>query len=126
MDTVTAIEHRRQAILAEFCAIRSMRRGSLNEQFLKVPRKGKKKPVLCGPYYVWSRKENKRTVSRRVAPGPELERMRGDLESYGRFCALCKEFEELTEQLGEVERQAGVSDEALKKRRKRPSNRIGK
>ena len=126
MEVIARIGDRREAVLAQLRAIRSMRRGTLNEQFLEVPQKGKRKPALRGPYYVWSRKENKRTVSRRVCPGPELERMKSDLDNYRRFCALCSELEELTEQLGELERRAVAQDEALKKRRKPPSNRTGK
>jgi hypothetical protein len=33
-------------------AIRSMKRAGINEQYLKVPHKGKAEPVLRGPYYV--------------------------------------------------------------------------
>ena len=49
MDRIKEIEKRRKEILREMGGIRSMRRGSINEQFLKVRHKGKKEPVLRGP-----------------------------------------------------------------------------
>ena len=49
MDTVRQLEQRRQALLRQMGAIRSMRRGTINEQFLKVPHKGRPEPGLCGP-----------------------------------------------------------------------------
>jgi len=40
MDRIKKIEKRRKQILREMGGIRSMRRGSVNEQFLKVAHKG--------------------------------------------------------------------------------------
>lgn len=76
MDRVKEVEKRRREILKEMGGIRSMRRGSVNEQFLKVPQKGKKEPVLRGPYYVFSRFEKgKGTKSYRLDEGKVEELM---------------------------------------------------
>ncbi len=125
MNTIRDLEARRKAILEEMRSIRSMRRGTISEQYLKVHHKGKKEPVIRGPYYLFSRKERKRTVGYRLTTPEELEEARKDVAAHKRFVALCEEFEQLTERLGELERQ---SDEVgqEKKRRKSRSNRMKK
>ena len=97
---ITELESRRDAILEEMRSIRSMRRGTINEQYLKVPRKGKE-PSLRGPYYVLSRREGEKTVSWRLS-GVELEKARADVAAHKRFTLLCKEFEQLTTKMGEM------------------------
>ena len=125
MNTIRDLEARRKAILEEMRSMRSMRRGTINEQYLKVHHKGKKEPVIRGPYYLFSRKERKRTVGYRLTTPEELEQARKDVAAHKRFVALCEEFEQLTERFGELERQ---SDEVgqEKKRRKSRSNRMKK
>ncbi len=126
MDHVQEIEKRRKEILREMGGIRSMRRGSVSEQFLKVPHKGKKEPVLRGPYYVFSRHEKgKATRSQRLTSSKEVEEARRDVEAHKRFRELCREYEELTEELGELERGSGESSPE-KKPRKPPSRRTPK
>ncbi len=114
MSTLNRVRERRQRIVQEMLALDSLKRGTLNEQFLRVPQKGQAEPALRGPYYVLSRKEGGKTVSERVAPA-QVERVRQDIARYARFTALCREFAELTETLGELEREADVPQEALKK-----------
>jgi len=125
MHSIQSLETRRDAILAEMRSMRSMRRGSVHEQFLRVRHKGKSKPVERGPYYVWTYSEGGKTVSRRLSKGPELDRAREDVARHKRFVELCTEFERLTERLGELERDAeGATPE--KKRRRSPSRRTGR
>ena len=121
MDTINNLEARRDAILNEMRSIRSLRRGNISEQFLKVQHQGIKQPVLRGPYYVLLRREKEKVISQRVASGSELAQARQDIESHKRFVALCREFEILTEQLGEIERESPMGQK--KKRRRLPLNR---
>lgn len=109
METVEEVEARRKAILEEIGGIRSMRRGTVNEQYAKVSHKGKKDPVRRGPYYVLSRNEGGKTVGWRLRTPDEVEQAKEDVAAYKRFKALCKEYEEFTEKLGELERAAGTS-----------------
>ena len=106
MSNVTELELRRDAILQEMRTIRAMKRGTINEQFLKVYQRGLKSSVARGPYFVFSRYEAKagKTKSRRLTSVEELEQMRKDIAAYQRWVALCREFEGLTERLGELER----------------------
>jgi len=109
MEMIEHVEARREAVLEEIGGIRSMRRGTVNEQYAKVPHKGKKDPVLRGPYYVFSRNEAGKTVGWRLRTLEEVEQAKEDVAAYKHFKALCKEFEELTEKLGELERAAGTT-----------------
>ena len=121
MNSIQSLEAQRDAILEQMRQIRSMKRGSITEQFQKSQKKGQVESV-CGPYYVLSRRENGKTVSRRVKQGAELEQVRQDVERHGQFVELCRQFERLTEQLGELER--GTAEE--KKRRRSFSSKIEK
>jgi len=103
MKVIAEIEERRKALLQELAGMRSLRRGTLNQQYFQVRRRGELEPVRRGPYYVLSRREEERTVSRRVRPA-EVERTRAEIAAHRRFRELCRELEALTERLGELER----------------------
>ena len=122
MNQLKTIEARREEILREMRGIRAMERGTITEQFLKVPHQGQKEPVLRGPYYVISRRGEKKTEGRRLTSAEALARARGDVEAHQRFSELCREYEELTERLGQLERQSAEAG-AEKKRRKSRSSR---
>lgn len=125
MNTIQEIEARRDTILKEIRCLRSMKRGTINEQHFRGYLKGKRGSVIRGPYYVLSRREGSKTVSRRLISPQELEQGRKDVDSYRRFVLLCREFEQLTEKLGELERRPlDLTEE--KKRRRSPSNRTVK
>lgn len=125
MDTVKQLEGRRNAILEEIRSIRSMRRGTINEQYFKTRLKGRKGIVHQGPYYVLSRREGQKTLSNRLRSEAELEQARRDVAEYKRFLGLCQEFERLTSRLGELERsKQGLEQE--KKRFRSPLSKTEK
>ncbi|HWR57452.1 MAG TPA: DUF6788 family protein [Thermodesulfovibrionales bacterium] len=122
MATIQQLEARRDAILEEMRSIRSMRRGTINEQYFKTRLKGRKGVVHQGPYYVLSRREREKTVSKRLRSVVELEQAQKDVAEYKRFLGLCQEFEQLTAGLGELERgEQGIEQE--KKRFRSPSSK---
>ena len=125
MQAVKEIEAKRNAILEQMRKIRTMERGSITEQYMKVPHKGKKEPVMRGPYYMLTRREEDRTVGYRLRTPQDLERARRDVEAHKRFVELCRQFEELTQHLGELERSQD-GDEVEKKRRRSRSSRTTK
>lgn len=127
MATIQELESKRDAILREMRSIRSMRRGSINEQYLRVHHRGMKQPVARGPYYVLSRHEPRsgKTVSRRLTSKKDIEKARTDIAAYHRFVALCREFQELTETLGELEGSLGVQG-VEKKQQRLSSNKMQK
>lgn len=81
METRQQFQQQRQHVVEQMMSLDSMKRGTLNEQFLRVPQQGQKKPALRGPYFVLSRKEAGKTVSRRVASN-EVQRVREDIARY--------------------------------------------
>jgi len=117
MPNLHDLEVKRDAILDQMRSIRSMKRGSITEQHLKVRHRGVREAVSRGPYYVFSRREGDHTASQRLRSAVELEQARKDIEEHKRFVALCREFELLTEQLGEIERQSPALEEEKKQRR---------
>lgn len=125
MNTMEEIERKRMEILQRMGEMRSMRRGTVNEQFFEVKQKGKKEPALRGPYYVLSRREGKKTVSKRLTSQKELENARKDIDAQKQFRELCRQFEELTERLGEFERDLDEGSREKKSRRS-PSRKTRK
>lgn len=125
MDTVQELETQRNAIIEQMRSIRSMRRGTISEQHFKTHLKGRKGVVLQGPYYVLSRREGEKTVSKRLTSPIELERARKDVAEHKTFLGLCQEFERLTARLGELERaEQGLEQE--KKEFRSLSNKMRK
>jgi len=124
MDTAERLEQRREALLDQMRSIRSMRRGTVNEQYLKVRHKGEPEPAVCGPYYVLSHKRAGRTISQRLTSLQQVEQARSDVAAYRRFVDLCREYERLTEQLGQLERTS-IADQG-KNQRSRSSRRTAR
>ena len=122
MDTVQQLEVRRNAVLEEIRSIRSMRRGTISEQYFKTHLKGRRGIAHQGPYYVLSRREGAKTVSKRLRSVAEVEQAQKDVAQYKRFVGLCQEFERLTARLGELERTEGGL-ESEKKRLRSPLNK---
>jgi hypothetical protein len=117
------LDAKRKHVVEKMMAIRSLRRGTLNEQFVERLNEGKGTGELRGPYYVLSRHDNGKTVSARVR-GDQAQSVRDDLARFKEFTLLYEEFARLTEQLGELERQQAASEEAEKKGLKsRPNGR---
>ena len=126
MERTQQLEAQRETLLNQMRSIRSMKRGTLSIRPEKVRHKGQKEPVLRGPYPLFVRREGKRTVGRRLRSPEEVAAVREDIAAYARFMALCKAFSEVTEKLGELERERGASEEALKRGRNSRSSRARK
>ena len=118
MTQILNLERRREQILQEMREIRAMRKGSVTQQHLKVRLKGQDKPVLRGPYWLYTRKERGKTVGRRVS-SEAAERLQEEVAAWHRFQELCQEYAQLTQQLGELERGLGEGSQEKKLRRSR-------
>jgi len=122
---IEELQKRREQIIEEIGSIRTMRKGSVTEQFLKVPRKGQKEPVLRGPYFLYSRKEKGKTVGRRLGK-EEADRYREQVKAFHKFQALGKEYAEISERLADMEGMLEVTDQKKKRRRRSSSSRTKK
>ena len=123
MKISSEIENRRDSVLQEMSSIRSMKRGTINEQYMKVPQKGSE-PALRGPYQIISRREGNKTVSERLTTPAQLEQAKRDVAAHRKFVELCKNFELLTEKMVLIERQVEGPDK--KKWLRRQSKPTGK
>ena len=126
MNRIQELESRRKQVLQELSAIRSLRKGNLNEQWFPIVRNGKKTKKLRGPYFVWSYKVGKKTVSERFKDEQGIALARQDAANYRRFRELCGELEKLIAELGQAERPEAASEQAVKKRLKSRSSRTRK
>lgn len=120
------LEEKRQALLGQLSDIRTLRKGSLNEQWFPSVKDGKKTQELRGPYYVWTSKKNNKTVSERISGEDDLSRARQDEANYKRFREVCQQYESVAQELGELERIQNAEQDALKKKRKSPLRRTPK
>ncbi|EKD55877.1 MAG: hypothetical protein ACD_59C00013G0008 [uncultured bacterium] len=93
---------RRKRIISEIDKINTMKRGTLNEQYLKVAHKNSE-PVLKGPYYVFSRSVNGKTTGRRVKI-KDVQILKEDIAAHKAFVKLMDEFVEITEQITDIVR----------------------
>jgi len=105
----------REEIIEKIKEIRTMRRGTINEQYLKVPRK-EKEPSIRGPYYVLSRNEGGKTVGFRLKTQEELDLATKDVESYKEFNRLSKEFITVTESITDMIRSVEKADSKKNKK----------
>ena len=99
MSRLPKLRSLRQELLGHISAIGEMRRGSVVRQFLKVKLKGRKDPVLSGPYALFSRKRKGKTEARRLHDPTEVRRLEEQVENYHTFRRLCAELVEVSEQI---------------------------
>jgi len=113
MGMFETLKRKRDEILEKIGSIETFRRGTINEQYLKVSRKNGE-PVLKGPYYILSKSVKGKTVSERIKP-KDLENVKSDVASYSEFINLTTEFVEITEQITNTVRTSKSTDEEPKK-----------
>jgi len=124
--TRNELEQQRQGILKKMSGIRTMRRGTVSEQFLKVPHKGQAQPVRRGPYYLWQYWEHGKPMRQRLRSTTEVAAARKEVAAHKEFEQLCEQYVHVAEALAGAERETFASAEALKKGLLSRSNRTKK
>lgn len=114
MEQISVLIERREQILGLIREIRAMRKGSVEEQYFKAQKKEKGKPVMQGPYWLYTCKERGKTVGRRLSK-EQSERFGEEVKAYHRFQSLCSEYAEITQRLGDLER--GIEGSSQEKKR---------
>lgn len=92
------------------------------EQYLKVPQKGKA-PERRGPYWLYTCKKKGKSAGHRLNP-EEAKRYIQEIEASHLFQKLCDEYAEVTERLGELERQLEYDSPENKRRKSRSSKTL--
>lgn len=115
MNTLEQIQQQREALVNQMLQITSACAGSINEQYLPKRKEGKPTGEKVGPYFVLTAKRKGRTVSKRLKGDKALHQTQVAIDNHHKLRRLMKEFEELTQQMGEITQQQSVSEEALKK-----------
>lgn len=120
MEKIEKLQQKRESLEKEIIKIGHMRRGSVSEQFVPVKHKGKKAPVLRGPYYVYTAKQKGKSIGKHLKVGPELEKYRREVNNYHRFQQLISELVSVNEKICEMsplpyKNDASQKDEIKKK-----------
>lgn len=125
--TLGQLEEMRGDLYRQMTLLGDFRPGTISVNFRKCGRKN----CACarpdhpghGPQYLWNTTQGGRSRSQNLRIGPELEKVRQELESYKEFHRLCHRVVEINEEIcykrpvPEVEDQSEL--EALKKKLRR-------
>jgi hypothetical protein len=95
-----------------------LRRGSITQQSVTATRKDGTK-VKRGPYFIYTYKDQQRTVSRYLRDPAEIQQYREQIQAFRQFQLLTKQLLALGEQLSEATR---LQPETLKKTSNARSN----
>lgn len=109
MNSIEELEYRKNELITQIQDLETMRRGTISEQYLKVPRKNLE-PSLRGPYYVFAKNLKGKTISSRINNFEELELLRKDVENYKKFNNLSKEFVSVMEAITDIKRSESTAD----------------
>jgi hypothetical protein len=99
MSKLSRLRQSRREILGHIASIEEMRRGSVVRQFFKVKTNGKAR--RRGPYALYTRKKQGKTVGRRLRRPEEISRLEAQVENYHVFRDLCSELVNVAERICE-------------------------
>ncbi len=112
---IETIEAQRECILGQMRAIRSAHPGGVSEQMVKGTRKDMPEAVERGPYYSLQWYEQGKPRRQRLRSPEDVRRAREQTDNSKRIHELAERFCELTQQLGELERDKEAAHERQKK-----------
>ena len=95
------LEVRRQVLLQQLAGFQQLRRGCLTDQFLVLKRKDGSK-VKRGPYPLLTRKEGKKTISRRLSDPELVPLYRQQIQAMRQFETVVDQLVRVGEQLGDL------------------------
>jgi hypothetical protein len=126
MDTLSELQQQRKHLMQQMMEITCVRKGTISEQYVPARKDGKATERLLGPYWVVSTKKNGKTISERLKTQQDVEQAREEISNHKRLSELFHQFEEFTERMSALLREASVSEEALKKGLKSKSKKTRK
>jgi len=101
MATLEELRRERKQLLEELTQLEEIRRGSVVEQFVESTRRDGSKSRR-GPYILYSYKEKRKTISRRLPDRNEAARYRHQIEGFRRFQEVMSRLLEIGEQISEL------------------------
>lgn len=125
--TLEQLEEMRGNLYRQMVALGDFRPGTISVNFRKCGRRN----CACarsdhpghGPQYLWNTTQNGRSRSQNLRIGPELEKVRQEVENYKEFRHLCREAVMINEDICHKRPVPEVDDqselEALKKKLRR-------
>lgn len=116
MSKLNELKQQRDEVLKELAGLDEMRRGSVVEQFVESTRQDGT-TVRRGPYFLYSYKEQGKTVSQRLKDAGEADLYRRQIQSFRRFQELTSQLRKLGEQISDL----AVGQQEVKKTSKRKS-----
>lgn len=126
MDKLKEAQAKRKELLNEIGELGEMRRGSVVEQYYEVTNQGGE-VVRQGPYFLYSYKDQGKTVSRRLSGPGEAQRVREEIEEFRRFEQLSAQLVEISQRICDLKAVAdAAADEGSpeKKLRRRSGRRF--
>ncbi len=112
---IEAIEAQRESVLEQMRAIRSAHPGGVSGQMLRGTRGDGAEPVDRGPYFSLQWYEKGKPRRERLRSPEDVRRAREDTGNCRRIHELAGQFAELTQRLGELERDREAAGERQKK-----------
>lgn len=109
MRELKELEEKRKVLKRQLLKIGDMRRGSVTQQYIPVLHKGKDKPVLRGPYHVYTTKIGGKTVGKHLSAG-ELQKYRIEVNNFHKFQEVCKKLLDVSEAICELKSEMTESD----------------
>jgi hypothetical protein len=96
-----SLQHQHQELLHQLSGLQEVRRGSLTEQFLMVKRKDGSR-VKRGPYPLLTRKQGRKTISRRLTNPALLPLYRRQIQAMRQFESVVDALVQVGEQLSDL------------------------
>jgi len=123
-DTLEELERKRSSLYQRMQAVGDFRPGTISVNFRKC---GKRRCACAqpghrghGPQYLWNTTSGGRSRAQNLRLGPELEKVRQELENHQVFLRLSRELVEVNERICRLRPAPQVKDEkeleALKKK----------
>jgi len=123
-QTLQEMEKDRQRIYRKMMELGDFRPGTISVNYRKC---GKKRCICCqpdhpghGPQYLWNTTRKSKSLAQNLRLGPDLEKVRREVENYKTFQKLCREVTGTNEAICRLRPIPEIQDEgereALKKK----------
>lgn len=114
--SLKALEVQRACLFQQLQTLGDFRPGTISVNYRKCGRKN----CVCarpghgghGPQFLWNTTQGGKSRAANLRFGPELEKVRKELENYDQFLHLCKELVAVSEQICRFRPVDAIEDEA--------------